>query len=280
MGDPESLLKTTAACLMPDRRRVSPGPSGDKPALLFLSLPAHPRLSSPVANTVPGGPKCVYPLAALCAPCFIPPAGCRGHRREMWGHVPRLCGKLRRQGGKPQPRPSQAESDRAQALWPHAPPRLGRLRVSLPGAQVRPWLLAPASLWPAHPETPSLRFSSLCPLLASGPAPRGRGRAVQRLPDPTGCGALGLPAAPRSPVCRCSAVRLLLQEGPGPSRPRGCHSPSAQALGSPRWLGAPWVPQCWGTPGSEQPLEAGGVGAPWEFPQFTSPPGCSSGLDS
>lgn len=40
-----------------------------------LSLLPHPHLPSPLANTVPGGPKCVYPLAALCASLLRPARG-------------------------------------------------------------------------------------------------------------------------------------------------------------------------------------------------------------
>lgn len=40
-----------------------------------LSLLPHPYLPSPLANTVPGGPKCVYPLAVLCASLLRPARG-------------------------------------------------------------------------------------------------------------------------------------------------------------------------------------------------------------
>lgn len=168
----------------------------------------------------------MYPLA-LCAPCFVLPAGCRGHRREMWGHVPCLYGKLRRQGGKAQPRPSQAKSDRAQALWPHVLPRLGRLQVSLPGAQVRPWLLAPASLWPSHPGTPFPQESECCQVLQPvspaglGPGSLGRGTCRSAPPQPHGPWGPRLPRRPTQsclPLLRCvsaSARRGLALPTPG-----------------------------------------------------------------
>lgn len=179
----------------------------------------------------------MYPLAALCAPCFFPPAGCRGHRREMWGHVPCLCGKLRRQGGKAQPRPSQAESDRAQALWPHVGPRLGRLQVwnfwgprSVPGS------------WPAHPR-PLPQESECCQVLQPvspaglGPGSPGQGTLSSVPPRPHGPRGPWPPPAPHTVLSAAALLRVCFcQAGPGTSRPRRCQGPSSQALG------APWVP--------------------------------------
>lgn len=59
---PRVPLKTAATCPTAACGGVS---SGDKPVLLFLSLP---HASLPSANTVPGGPKCVYPRCSLCIP--------------------------------------------------------------------------------------------------------------------------------------------------------------------------------------------------------------------
>lgn len=57
----------------------SPGLSRQTSSSVSLSLLPPPRLRSPLANTVPGGPKCVYPIAALCVSLLLPPA------LRVWG---------------------------------------------------------------------------------------------------------------------------------------------------------------------------------------------------
>ena len=186
------------------------GPSGDKPVLLFLCLSSSPTPPLPVANTVPGGPKCVYP------PCSPLPASVP---------APRSVGQHGGRGLPSPPLPSPLPGAGATALLlrhlmcrRRAPrPRFGPVRVAIrPGG---PRGLGVAELSPS---------SALCPQ-RPGQLRRAQGRREGRV-----CPSGSRPHTPKPPAPERPPE-------PQPASPSGL-GPRGGASLSPGPRGAPFCP--------------------------------------